>query len=249
MNPFMKHFLCPALLALALVAGLSHAAPAGADDPAASDPRAQAVRKRFAERFDATPVTGVRSTPYGLFEVQIGSDIVYTDEKVSFVLDGTLIDAKTRTDVTRERLEALSKVPFDQLPFELSFKQVRGDGSRKIAIFEDPNCGYCKQLRQSLRGIDNLTIYTFPFPILTADSTVKVRNIWCAPDRGAAWDAWMLEGKAPPDGTCDVPVEQMLALGHRLMVRGTPGIFFADGSRVGGAIPAEEIEKHLKQSM
>ena len=162
MNQLMKHFLCAALLALVAVAGVSRAAPPVADDPAASDARAQAVRKRFAERFDATPVTGVRSTPYGLFEVQIGSDIVYTDEKVSFVLDGTLIDAKTRTDVTRERLEALSKVPFDQLPFELSFKQVRGDGSRKIAIFDiqyrtitveqGPNKFRCAGLDQGVRG-------------------------------------------------------------------------------------------------
>ncbi len=262
-----------AIVALAAFASLAHAAPPATpsatppatppapppatpsatapavEDPAASDPRAQAVRKLFMQRFEKTPVTAVRTTPYGLFEVQMGSDIVYTDEKVTFVLDGTLIDAQTRTDVTRARLDALASVPFDKLPFELAFKQVRGNGSRKIAIFEDPNCGYCKQLRQSLKSIDNLTIYTFPFPILSADSTMKVRDIWCAPDRGAVWDAWMLEGKVPPSGKCEVPVEEMLALGHRLMVRGTPAIFFADGSRVGGAIPKEEIEKRLKQAM
>ncbi len=258
-----------AIVALAAFASLAHAAPPATpsaspsaaapaapsaapptvEDPAASDPRAQAVRKLFAQRFENTPVTAVRSTPYGLFEVQMGSDIVYTDEKVTFVLDGTLIDAQTRTDVTRARLDALASVPFDKLPFELAFKQVRGNGSRKIAIFEDPNCGYCKQLRQSLKSIDNLTIYTFPFPILSPDSTMKVRDVWCAPDRGAVWDAWMLEGKVPPSGKCEVPVEEMLALGHRLMVRGTPAIFFADGSRVGGAIPKEEIEKRLKQAM
>lgn len=245
----MKHVIGAGLLAIAALTGQALAAPPAAEDPAASDPRAQAVRKLFGERFENTPVTAVRTTPYGLFEVQMGTDIVYTDEKVTFVLDGTLIDAHTRTDVTRERLDVLSKVPFDQLPFELSFKQVRGDGSRKLAIFEDPNCGYCKQLRQSLKGIDNLTIYTFPFPILSPDSTTKVRNIWCAPDRGVAWDAWMLDGKVPPAANCDVPVEQMLALGQRLMVRGTPALFFADGSRVGGAIPKEEIEKRLKQAM
>ena len=245
----MKHSLSAGLLAIAALMGTALAAPPASEDPAASDPRALAVRKLFTERFENTPVTAVRMTPYGIFEVQMGTDIVYTDEKVSFVLDGTLIDARTRTDVTRARLDALSSVPFDKLPFELAFKQVRGDGSRKLAIFEDPNCGYCKQLRQSLKGIDNLTIYTFPFPILSADSTMKVRDIWCAPDRGAAWDAWMLEGKAPPSGRCEVPVDEMLALGHRLMVRGTPGIFFADGSRVGGAIPKEEVEKRLKQAM
>jgi thiol:disulfide interchange protein DsbC len=215
-------------------------------DPA--DAKAKAVQKLFAERFDNAQVTAVRQTPYGLYEVQLGMDLVYTDEKVSFVLDGTLIDAKTRRDVTRERQDALAKVPFDQLPFELSFKQVRGDGSRKLAIFEDPNCGYCKQLRQSLKGIDNVTIYTFPYPILSPDSTLKVRNIWCAADKAATWDAWMLQGQVPPTVDCPAPTDKMVELGQKLMVRGTPALFFYDGSRVGGAIPKEEIEKRLQQA-
>lgn len=213
------------------------------------DAKAQAVQKLFAERFDHPAITGVRLTPYGLYEVQLGMDLVYTDEKVNFVLDGTLIDAKTRRDVTRERQDALANVPFDKLPFELAFKQVRGDGKRKLAIFEDPNCGYCKQLRQSLKEIDNVTIYTFPYPILSPDSTLKVRNIWCAADRAATWDAWMLQGKVPPTIECSAPTEKMVELGQKLMVRGTPALFFNDGSRVGGAIPKEEIEKRLKQAM
>lgn len=212
----------------------------------AEDAKAAAVQKLFAERFNNPPIVGVRSTPYGLYEVQLGSDLVYTDEQVNFVLDGTLIDAKTRRDITRERQDELAKVPFEQLPFELAFKQVRGDGSRKLAIFEDPNCGYCKSLRKSLGEIDNLTVYTFPYPILSPDSTQKVKNIWCAKDRGETWDAWMLKGVVPPTVDCEVPVDKMVALGQKLMVRGTPAIFFADGSRVGGAIPKEELEKRLK---
>ena len=211
--------------------------------------KVQAVQKLFAKRFDNPPITAVRLTPYGLYEIQLGMDLVYTDEKVSFVLDGTLIDGATRRDVTRERQDALARIPFDQLPFELSFKQVRGDGSRKLAIFEDPNCGYCKQLRQSMVDIENVTIYTFPYPILSPDSTVKVRNIWCAKDQGATWDAWMLKGVVPPTVECEAPTEKMVALGQKLMVRGTPGLFFTDGTRVGGAIPKEEIEKRLQQTM
>jgi len=172
--------------------------------------------------------------------------LVYTDEKVNFVLDGTLIDAKTRRDITRERQDSLAQMPFDQLPFELSFKQVRGDGSRKVAIFEDPNCGYCKQLRKSIEGITNVTIHTFPYPILSPDSTQKVRNTWCASDPAAVWDAWMLQNKVPATLDCEVPIDKMVALGQKLMVRGTPALFFADGSRVGGAIPKEEIEKRLR---
>lgn len=214
--------------------------------PATPDAKSLEVQKLFSQRFDQMTVTAVRPTPYGLYEVQLGPDLVYTDEKVTFVFDGTLIDAKTRQDFTRERLDAISRVPFDQLPFELAMKQVKGDGSRKLAIFEDPNCGYCKVLRKSLGDIDNLTVYTFPFPILSPDSTQKVKNVWCSKDRAATWDAWMLKGQVPPKADCDVPIEQMLELGKKLMVRGTPALFFADGSRVGGAIPKEEIEKRLK---
>jgi len=221
-------------------------AVASPNKPATADAKSLAVQKLFAQRFDNPEITAVRLTPYGLYEIQLGPDLVYTDEKVTFVFDGILIDAKTRQDYTRERMDAIAQVPFNQLPFELAMKQVKGDGSRQLAIFEDPNCGYCKVLRKSLGEIDNLTVYTFPFPILSPDSTQKVKNVWCAKDRAATWDAWMLKGKVPPTIDCEVPIEQMLALGKKLMVRGTPALFFADGSRVGGAIPKADIEKRLK---
>lgn len=222
-------------------------APAAPSAPVITDAKSLAVQKLFSQRFDNPEITAVRPTPYGLYEIQLGPDLVFTDEKVTFVFDGVLIDAKTRQDYTRERMDEIARVPFDQLPFELAMKQVKGDGSRKLAIFEDPNCGYCKVLRKALGDIDNLTVYTFPFPILSPDSTQKVKNVWCAKDRAATWDAWMLKGKVPPTLDCEVPIEQMLALGKKLMVRGTPALFFADGSRVGGAIPKEDIEKRLKK--
>lgn len=221
-------------------------ASASPNQPATTDAKSLAVQKLFAQRFDNPEITAVRLTPYGLYEIQLGPDLVFTDEKVTFVFDGVLIDAKTRQDYTRERMDAIAQVPFNQLPFELAMKQVKGDGSRQLAIFEDPNCGYCKVLRKSLGEIDNLTVYTFPFPILSPDSTQKVKNVWCSKDRAATWDAWMLKGKVPPTLDCEVPIEQMLALGKKLMVRGTPALFFADGSRVGGAIPKADIEKRLK---
>jgi len=217
-----------------------------ADKEVAMSAAELAVQKRFVERFDNTPVVAVRRTPYGLFEVQLGMDLVYTDELVSFVIDGTLIDAKTRRDVTRERLDLLAQIPFDQLPFDLAIKQVRGSGERKVAIFEDPNCGYCKQMRQAIKGIDNVTVYTFPYPILSPDSTQKVKDIWCSSDRSVSWDNWMLKGQKAAQSNCEVPIDQMLSLGQKLMIKGTPAIIFADGSRVGGAISQDEFQKRLK---
>ncbi|WP_459616611.1 DsbC family protein [Bordetella sp. 2513F-2] len=209
------------------------------------DPAARQVHERFAQRFSGLDVVAVRRTPYGLFEVQVGMDLLYTDEKVTWVMEGPLIDAMTRRDVTRERLEKLGAVDFDELPLDLAIRQVKGKGTRKVAIFEDPNCGYCKQLRHTLESVDDVTIYTFLYPILSPDSTVKTRNVWCAADPGRAWDDWMLRGRAPAAADCSVPVDKLLALGQRLMVRGTPTLFFADGSRISGALPLEMLQARL----
>ncbi|OZI29361.1 disulfide bond formation protein DsbC [Bordetella genomosp. 7] len=224
-------------------------APAGKSysTDSVADPAAQAVKDRFAQRFGELSVTAVRRTPYGIFEVQLGTELVYTDENVTWVMEGPLIDAATRRDVTRERQEKLGAAAFDELPLDMAVKQVRGDGSRKMAIFEDPNCGYCKQLHKTLQDVDNLTIYTFLYPVLTPDSTTKSRNVWCAKDQARVWQDWMLRGQTPPSAECDAPIQQVLALGQKLMVRGTPAIFFEDGSRLNGAAPLEMIEARLGQ--
>jgi thiol:disulfide interchange protein DsbC len=211
------------------------------------DPAADKVKALFTQRFPDLDVTAVRRTPYGLFEVQIGMDLIYTDEKVGWVMEGPLIDAATRHDITRERQEILGAISFDQLPLDLAVKQVRGNGARKVAIFEDPNCGYCKQLRHTLEDQTDLTIYTFLYPILAPDSKVKVRDVWCSSNPAAAWDAWMLHGKVPPTKDCAAPTDKVLALGQKLMVRGTPTLFFADGSRVSGALPLDELQARLNK--
>lgn len=207
------------------------------------------VRKGFEERFPGLGVTEVSSTPFqGLFEIRIGTDLLYVDEEVNYVLQGSLIDAKSRRDLTAQRIAALSEVDFESLPLEDAIKQVKGDGSRQIAVFEDPNCGYCKLLHQNLEKIDNVTVYTFLYPILSQDSHVRSRNIWCADDHAAVWKDWMVNGKQPAVAECETPIEANLALGRGLMVTGTPAIFFADGSRVNGALPVEALEEKLVQA-
>lgn len=206
----------------------------------------ESIRKSFAERFPGIEIANIKPTPFpGLFEVQIGMDLLYTDASVSYILQGSLVDAKTRKDLTAQRLEQLSQVSFSALPLELAIKQVKGDGARKMAVFEDPNCGYCKRLHETLRQVDNTTVYTFLFPILSPDSEAKARNIWCAKDQAATWRAWMINGKTPPEADCETPVDTVLALGKKLMVQGTPAIIFADGSRVNGALPLDALQKKL----
>lgn len=212
----------------------------------APDPIADGVRQRFMQRFSGMPVTAVHRTPYGLFEIQLGMDLVYTDEGVNWVMEGPLIDATTRQDVTQARQEQLGKISFDQLPLDLAIKQVKGSGARKVAIFEDPNCGYCKQLRKTMEDVSDVTIYTFLYPILAPDSRVKSRDVWCAKDPGKTWDAWMLNGKTPPTAQCSDPSDKVLAFGKQLMIQGTPTLFFADGTRISGALPLEMLQARLK---
>lgn len=207
----------------------------------------ESVKTAFELRFEGLEVTEVKATPVpGLYEVQVGTELIYVDAQVDYVFQGSLIDANTREDLTAGRLQQLSEVPFDTLPVEHAIKIVKGDGSRKLAVFEDPNCIYCKQLHASLKDIDNITVYSFQFPILSPDSVMKSRNIWCAPDSSAVLQAWMVDGKVPEAAQCDDnPVEQVLELGRKLMVRGTPAILFADGSRANGALPADELRLKL----
>lgn len=215
--------------------------------PVAPTAAEESVRKRFQERFDGAEIDSVTHTPYGLYELRLGSQLIYTDEAVSYVIQGNLIDVATRRNVTKERIDALMAVRFNELPLELAIKQVRGNGARKVALFEDPNCGYCKQLRQSMEGVDNVTIYTFLYPILSEDSMVKAKNILCSSTPGKAWDDWMLKGRTPArTAGCDTtPIDRTLTFGQQIQVRGTPTIIFSDDTRVGGAMPADQFKAKL----
>lgn len=204
------------------------------------------IKQIFENEFPGIRLDGVRETRFaGVYELRIGTDLLYTNAAVDYVLQGTLIDARNKEDLTAKRLDELTRVDFDSLPLESAIKQVKGDGSRKMAVFEDPNCGYCKRLHQTLEGMDNYTVYTLLFPILSPDSTAKARNIWCAPDRVQAWRDQMLKNQPPPNAQCETPIEANLAFGRKLLVRGTPAIIFEDGSRVNGALPREALEQRL----
>lgn len=239
---FSKLFFSRLCAAATVLAGLVCGSQAVAADQSA------VVQERFQSLFEGVPVDGVVRTPYGLYEVQVGGELLYTDENVSYIMQGVLIDTATRTNVTSERQEALSAVPFEELPLELAFVQKHGSGARRMAVFEDPNCGYCKQMRHALHELEDVTIYTFMYPILSPDSTEKVQAVWCADDKAATWDAWMLNGKEPAAAKCKVPVAELIALGQRLNVRGTPTTIFEDGTRISGALPLATIESRLTQA-
>jgi thiol:disulfide interchange protein DsbC len=211
------------------------------------------VKKELAKKFPDLKTERITKTTYGgLFEVFTGTEIFYTDEKATFVVTGSLIDTATRANVTEARVNKLTAIKFDELPFENAIKIVRGDGSRRMAIFEDPLCGYCKKFEADVNSLNNITAYVFLYPILAQDSFVKSKAIWCAKDSGAAWQDWMLRDKAPPSpapDSCQTPVDQNVALGQKLRINGTPVTFFVDGERMVGALPLATIEAKLASAL
>ncbi|MHB1427934.1 MAG: DsbC family protein [Rhodocyclaceae bacterium] len=182
---------------------------------------------------------------FNLYEIQIGGDLLYTDEKVSYLINGDILDVKAKKNLTEERKNKLAQVKFSDLPLELAVKQVKGNGKRVLVTFEDPNCSYCRKLAKELQGVNDVTIYTYLYPILSPDSNEKSKNIWCASDRAKAWNDLMIDGKQPPSANCNHPTDKVVALGRKLNIKGTPAMIFADGSRIPGYMPAAMLEKAL----
>ncbi|MDB5884432.1 MAG: hypothetical protein JWR74_603 [Polaromonas sp.] len=207
------------------------------------------IRKNLAERLPAlSKIDEISKTPMnGLYEIRVNdSDIFYTDAEGNFLIQGNLIDTRAKRNLTEERTEKLSAIDFAALPVKDAFTQVRGNGKRQLAVFEDPNCGYCKRFERDLQKINDVTIHTFLVPILGADSVEKSKNIWCAKDRTKAWLDWMVRDQPAARASCDTAaLDRNLAFSKRYKITGTPTLFFIDGSRVPGAIGAEQIEKTL----
>ena len=207
------------------------------------------IRKNLAERIpQLQKIDEVsKSAMPGLYEIRVnGTEIYYTDGEGNFLLQGNLIDTRQRRNLTEERVDKLNAISFDALPLKDAFTIVRGTGKRKLAVFEDPNCGYCKRFERDLQKVDNVTIHMFLYPILSADSNEKSKNIWCAKDRVKAWQDWMVRDKVAATASCDISaIERNVEIGRKHKITGTPTLIFADGTRVPGAITAAQVEKYL----
>lgn len=215
----------------------------------AATPQDATISKNLKERLPNLPaIDEISKTPMdGLFEVRVnGTQIFYTDAEGNFLIQGSLIDTKTRSDLTEIRTNKLSAIDFAALPIKDAFTIVRGNGKRKIAVFEDPNCGYCKRFEREMQKVDNATFYMFLYPILGAESVTKSNNLWCAKDKAKAWQDYMVRDQAVVPATCDTAaVARNVEFGKKHKITGTPTMFFVDGTRVPGAIDAAQVEKML----
>ncbi len=235
--------------AIAIAQSTPASAPTAA--PALAPVNDEALKKTLETRL-GTKIDAITRTPLAnLYEVRVNEDIFYADPSGNYIVVGNVIDVRSRENLTRKRAEAIReasipKFKFAELPLDAAVKIVRGSGKRQVAIFEDPNCGYCKKLEKSIQDLGDVTIYVFLYPVLGPDSLAKSKQIWCAPNRAKAWNEWMQAGTNPGgEGACDNPIDKTLALGKKYRVEGTPTLFFGNDKRVEGAIEKSELEKLL----
>jgi thiol:disulfide interchange protein DsbC len=231
------------LLTLAAAAVLLAAQTAGADEAF--------LRKAFTAKFPKAEVQSVTKLPYlGLYEIVVEGEVLYTDENFEYLIDGNIIATQTMSNLTEQKKRKLSAIPFSDLPLEYAFKKVKGTGERKMAVFSDPDCPFCKRVEGDLAKLDNVTIYMFLYPIesLHPNAPDVSKRIWCSPDKSKAWDDYLLRGIAPSaDGKCQNPVDKIVEYGRKKGINGTPTLVFENGARVPGAISAAQIESYLSK--
>jgi thiol:disulfide interchange protein DsbC len=237
----LRHF--GVLLLAALICGTSLAATDDIPPEIAAK-----IRATLHQRIPELEVESIHKSPVaGLYELNTGSELLYTNDG-TLIFAGRIVDSKSREDLTAARWNELNAIDFNALPLDLAIKSVRGDGSRKVAVFADPLCPYCRQLEQEMQGVTNVTVYTFLFPLETLHPGASVKSvaIWCSKDRSSAWSKWMLQKTEPGDTRCTgAPIDKLQALGQKLHVDSTPTLFTADGKRTRGAIKHNEIEQLL----
>lgn len=239
------------VIALAGVSLTLSATAALAQQPAPKlTAEAQSVKAKLEQRFPGAQIANVAKTAIlGLYEAQFEDKMIYTDATVKYVFVGSIYDTTSKTNLTEQKLRQLNRIPFDSLPLDLAFVRVKGDGSRKLAIFSDADCPFCAQLEKTLHDVDNVTIYTFLYPIdqLHPDAARKSKMIWCAADKVAAWNEFFVNGSLPDNpGDCPNPLVATSELGNKLRVTATPTLVFADGSMVPGALPRDRLEAEFQ---
>jgi|APLak6261659120_1056016.scaffolds.fasta_scaffold02755_2 thiol:disulfide interchange protein DsbC len=207
------------------------------------------IRKNLAERIpQLQKIDEVAKSPVpGLWEIRVnGTEILYTDAEGNFLIQGSVIDTRQRRNLTEERVDKLTAINVDDLSLKDAFTIVRGNGKRKLIVFEDPNCGYCKRFERDLQKVDNVTVHMFLYPILGPDSLEKSKAVWCAKDRGKAWQDWMVRDQPLASASCDISaISRNVEVGRKYRITGTPTLLFADGTRVPGALDTKQIEKML----
>ena len=179
----------------------------------------------------------------GIYSGSMDGQVVYVGEDTQHILIGSMFRLSDQKNLTKDLMLKQNSIDWKKLPLQDAVKTVRGNGRRQIAVFSDPNCPYCKQLETELSKLNDVTIYTFIYPIKTQSIAVS-KQVFCEKDPALAWSNLIAKGIQPSSKkTCANPIERNLSLGKSLALNGTPAIIFSNGFKVMGAYPAQEIEK------
>ena len=202
------------------------------------------VKAKLSQQYPNLKISNIQSTEMqGLYSATLDNQIVYVNEDVQHLFAGSMIRLKDQKNLTKDLAQQQNTVDFKALPLNDAVKTVRGNGKRQLAIFSDPNCPYCKVLEGNLAQLNDVTIYTFIYPIKT-QSIIPSKQVWCSSNKEFAWKNLIQKGVKPTaPANCETPIERNLELGQKLGLHGTPAIIFSNGYKVMGAYPATEIEK------
>jgi thiol:disulfide interchange protein DsbC len=209
------------------------------------------IKAQMQKMFLYSKIISVSKTPYfGLYEVAFDDHVVYTDEKMTYLFSGNVIDLHTMTNLTEAREKKLYAINFDTLPLGLAIRNVKGNGKRRLAVFTDPNCQYCRKLEDEMIDLTNVTVYIFLISILPG-SEEKAKLIWCSPDRLKAWEDHILRGIEPRSfvSACDTAaLSKISSQAEKLRINVTPTLIFEDGVIRPGTLTLELLEEHLTES-
>lgn len=207
------------------------------------------VATKLRAQYPSTQISEVRTTGIdGIYEVDMGKNIGYTNSEGRYFLFGHIFDMTTQQDLTQQRIDALNVVKFSELPLKDAIKTVHGKGERIVAVFSDPDCPYCRKLENELPKLNNVTIYTFLMPLdgLHPEASRKAKAIWCSSNKSQSMEGYMIHDKTPDmTKTCDNPIERNVQLGQKLGINGTPTLISSDGRVMPGMAAADQLEKFI----
>jgi thiol:disulfide interchange protein DsbC len=199
--------------------------------------------------YPRTTFSQVKATPVpGITEVVMGNNVAYVDESGRYFMFGHLYDMQTQSDLTQVHIDEVQKIDISHLDTNLAFKIVKGDGSRVLYLFSDPECPFCQRLEHvGLDKLTNVSIYVFMMPLesIHQHSRAWATSIWCAKDRAAAWHKTVFDDKPLPPASCDNPIDKVEKMALAMGINGTPTMFAVDGSKQVGALPTEELDAWL----
>lgn len=229
------------LLSAALAVGAVNADPE----------RDSLLREALSEVFPGVEITRIKPAPIpGLYEVMLGTDMIYLSEDGRYILQGDLIDLGERINLSEQERAAARKQVLQSVPASETIDFVPEAPQHTVYVFTDITCGYCRHFHQDMaelngRGV-SVRYLAYPRAGAGSDAFSDMESIWCAADQNKAMTL-AKRGDPVTPAQCDNPVQRQYELGQSLGVRGTPAIYLENGQEMPGYVPPDTLLEALEQ--